>query len=150
MLLLQERGGLQRDGERTWPQEGHGDHPSGRRATPEQGSRSFSAVGPAVCKPTSPGVASRLVQELRANVKWGDLPIAQGRLRSPTPGGKSGEGAGSRTGNIDRTAQTRCGGPRLRCRETRGCCVRPGCAARSASSFALYPLIFRFGTEQGR
>lgn len=127
MLLLQERGGLQREGERTWSQEGHGNHPSGRRTTPEQGSRSFSTVCAAVCKPTSPGMASHLVQELRANVKWGDLPIAHERLRSPTPGGKSGEGAGSRTGNRqDRSDQVRRpaaemqGDPRVLCQARLG------------------------------
>lgn len=136
MLIHQERGGLQREGERTWSREGRGNHPSGRRTTPEQGSRSFSAVCPAVCKPASPGAASRLVRELRAEVKWGDLPITQGQLSPPTPGGKRRERAGCRKGNRDGRS------PRLRCRKTQGCCVRPGWTAGSASSFALYPLIF--------
>ena len=99
MLIHQERGGLQREGERTWSREGRGNHPSGRRTTPEQGSRSFSAVCPAVCKPASPGAASRLVRELRAEVKWGDLPITQGQLSPLMPGGKRRERAGCRKGN---------------------------------------------------
>ena len=109
---------------------------------PSTQERPQTSVCPAVCKPASPGAASHLVRELRAEVKWGDLPIAQGQLSPPTPGGKRREGAGCRKGNRDGR------GPRLRCRKTRGYCVRPGWTSGSASSFALYPLILR--SEQNK